>query len=87
MPKTALALRFDCKGVQPRELTAMAKQLELKGRTYWVLSEPSGNGWKASVVELASDGSQASVGIDATADTRTAADEAAERKLRRFVGV
>jgi hypothetical protein len=65
---------------------AMAKQLELKGHTYWILSEPHGNGWKASVVELGSNGSQTSVGIDATAETRGAADEAAERKLRRLVG-
>ena len=64
----------------------MAKQLELKGHTYWILSEPCANGWKASVVELATDGSQTLVGIDATAETRGAADAAAERKLRRLVG-
>jgi hypothetical protein len=64
----------------------MAKQLELKGHTYWILSEPHGNGWKASVVELGRDGSQTAVGLDATAQTRGAADEAAERKLRRLVG-
>jgi hypothetical protein len=65
----------------------MAKQLELKGRTYWILSEPFEHGWKASVVEVGSDGSQTAVGIDATAETRGAADESAERKLRRLIGV
>lgn len=63
----------------------MAKQLELKGRQYWILSEPHGEGWKASVVEAKDDGSQEAVGIDATAETRGAADDAAERKLRRLL--
>jgi hypothetical protein len=35
----------------------MAKQLELKGRQYWILSEPDGNGWKATAVEVRDDGS------------------------------
>lgn len=63
----------------------MAKQLELKGRLYWILSEPHGEGWKASVVEVKDDGSQEAIGIDATAETRGAADDAAERKLRRLL--
>ncbi len=63
----------------------MAKQLELKGRQYWILSEPHGEGWKASVVEAKDDGSQEAIGIDATAETRGAADDAAERKLRRLL--
>ncbi len=63
----------------------MAKQLELKGRQYWILSEPHGQGWKASVVEAKNDGTQEAVGIDATAETRGAADDAAERKLRRLL--
>lgn len=63
----------------------MAKQLELKGRQYWILSEPHGQGWKASVVETKDDGSQEAIGIEATAETRGAADDAAERKLRRLL--
>jgi hypothetical protein len=63
----------------------MAKQLELKGRQYWILSEPHGEGWKASVVEVKDDGSQEAIGIDAKAETRGAADDAAERKLRRLL--
>jgi hypothetical protein len=63
----------------------MARQLELKGRHYWILSEPHGEGWKASVVEAKEDGSQEAIGIDATAETRSAADDAAERKLRRLL--
>jgi hypothetical protein len=63
----------------------MAKQLELQGRRYWILSEPEGSGWKASVVEVKSDGSQEPIGIDATAETRGQADDAAERKLRRLL--
>jgi hypothetical protein len=62
----------------------MAKQLELHGRRFWILSEPHGSGWKASVVEMKGE-AQESVGIEATAETRGAADDAAERKLRRLV--
>lgn len=62
----------------------MAKQLELKGRRFWILSEPHGSGWKASVVEVNGD-DQAPIGIDADGETRGAADDAAERKLRRLL--
>lgn len=62
------------------------RQIELNGRRYWILSEPHGSGWKASVVELVDqDGEHTEpVGIEASAETRGAADEAAERKLRRL---
>lgn len=65
----------------------MARQLEFNGRRYWILSDPHGNGWKATVVEIidAEGTSTAPVGIEATAETRGAADDAAERKLRRMV--
>ena len=65
----------------------MARELELKGRKYWILSEPDGDVWKASVVELIGDEGEPPepVGINASAVTRGAADEAAERKLRRLL--
>ena len=63
----------------------MAKQLDLKGHRYWILSEPEGPGWRACVAELRDDGSQEWVGIYASAETRGAADDAAERKLRRLL--
>jgi len=62
----------------------MAKQIALMDRQFWILSEPQGSGWKATVVEVTDTGHE-EVGIDATAETRGAADDAAERKLRRFV--
>jgi hypothetical protein len=62
----------------------MAKQLELVGRRFWILSEPYETGWKASVVEMKGE-EQESIGIDATGETRGAADDAAERKLRRLL--
>jgi hypothetical protein len=63
------------------------RELELKGRKYWILSEPHPGGWKAWVVELidAEGAFTEPVGIEATAETRGAADEAAERKLRRLL--
>ena len=63
----------------------MARVLELKGKRYWILSEPHGNGWKATAVEVRDDGSSESLGIEATAETRSAADDSAERKLRRLL--
>ena len=66
------------------EETEMARQLELKGRTYWILSEPHQGGWKACVTEVRGE-DQESIGIEATAGTRGAADDAAERKLRRLL--
>ena len=63
----------------------MAKQIALKGRQFWILSEPHGLGWKARVVEVKEADVQEEVGIDATAETRGAADDAAERKLRRLL--
>ena len=62
----------------------MAKQLELQGRRFWILSEPYDTGWKASVLEMKGD-EQEPMGIDATGETRSAADDAAERKLRRLL--
>jgi hypothetical protein len=62
----------------------MAKQLELQGRRFWILSEPFDTGWKASVLEMKGD-EQEPMGIDATGETRGAADDAAERKLRRLL--
>jgi hypothetical protein len=64
----------------------MARQMELKGRHFWILSEPHGAGWKATVVEVNEAGKQEDVGLEATGETRGAADDAVERKLRRLVG-
>jgi hypothetical protein len=63
----------------------VARQLEVNGRRYRVLSEPHGPGWKAYVVEVQEDGTSDHVGIEAMAETRGGADDAAERKLRRML--
>ena len=65
----------------------MARELDLNGRKYWIISDPEGNAWKAKVVEMRADGESDEIGIEASAETRTAADAAAERKLRRLLGV
>ena len=80
---TSFVRRCGCKD-SPNTLE-MAKELDIKGRRYWVLSEPEADGWKASVVEVREDGSSEYLGIDATGETRSAADESAERKLRRLL--
>ena len=64
----------------------MAREIDIKGHRYWILSEPeTAGGWKARVVEAREDGSSEQVGIDANGETRGAADDAAERKLRRLL--
>jgi hypothetical protein len=68
-----------------RYWTPMARELEIQGRKYWILSEPYNEGWKAKVVELSDLGALDELGIDAAAETRVAADDAAERKLRRLL--
>ena len=67
----------------------VSTQIDLNGRKYWILSEPHGDGWKASVVELIDANGEFTepIGIEATAVTRGAADEAAEKKLRRLLQI
>jgi hypothetical protein len=65
----------------------VARALELNGRKYWVVSDPDGNTWKAIVTEVLENGEFDEIGIEAIAETRTAADAAAERKLRRLLGL
>ena len=65
----------------------MARELELKGRKYWIMSDPDGDVWRAKVVEMRANGESDEIGIEASAETRTAADDAAERKLRRLLGL
>jgi hypothetical protein len=62
----------------------MSRQVELQGRQFLIVSEPNdGPVWTATVLEMKRGGAQEAIGIDATADTRAAADDAAERELRR----
>ena len=63
----------------------MARELDIKGHRYWILSEPDAEGWKARVVEVREDASGDDIGIEAVGETRGAADDAAERKLRRLL--
>jgi len=65
----------------------VARELELNGRKFWIISDPEGSAWKAHVVELRENGESDEIGIDASATTRTAADASAERKLRRLLGL
>jgi len=65
----------------------VARELELNGRKYWIISDPDGAAWKAKVTEVLENGESDEIGIEASAETRTAADAAAERKLRRLLGV
>jgi hypothetical protein len=63
------------------------REVILSGRRYWIISEPEGDGWSASVVEVLDSAADETepIGIDAGGATRSAADEAAARKLRRLL--
>ena len=63
----------------------MSRHLELKGRIFWIVSEPEGESWVATIGEAQGDGTSQPLGIAASAETRVAADDAAERKLRRLL--
>jgi hypothetical protein len=63
----------------------MSRQIELKGRRFWILSEPCEDGWTATIDEAQDDGTSESLGLRATGETRVEADDAAERKLRRLL--
>ena len=63
----------------------MSRHIELKGRHFWIVSEPNGESWIAAIGEAQTDGSSLPLGIEASAETRGAADDAAERKLRRLL--
>jgi hypothetical protein len=72
--------------VSARGEEPMSRQVELNGRQFWILSEPNGGPvWKSTMMEVTSGGTPQAVGIDATAETRAAGDDAAERELRRMV--
>jgi hypothetical protein len=74
-------------GIDVPATSIVSRQIDLNGRKYWILSEPHGSEWKASVVELIDPSGRVTepIGLEATAQTRGAADEAAERKLRRLL--
>ena len=64
----------------------MSRQVEVHGRQFVILSEPgAGPVWTATVLEVKRGGGEEDLGVEATADTRAAADDAAERELRRFL--
>lgn len=64
----------------------MAKEVVFGARRFWILSEPTARGWKATVVEVVQGSSdQKDIGIEATGDTRGAADDAAHGKLQRWL--
>ena len=69
----------------------VAREVELGGKRYWIVSEPDSTGWKAHIVERRPAGSADDlgdeIGIEASGETRTAADAAAERKLRRLLNL
>jgi hypothetical protein len=63
----------------------MAGEFIVAGRRYWIVSEPVLSGWRASVLEVVGSAKKTTrdLGIEATGDTRTAADDAALGQLQR----
>jgi hypothetical protein len=64
----------------------MARDITIGGRRFWVLSEPDTPGWIARVVEVLNEGkSTRHLGIEATGDTRQAADDRALGFLQQHI--
>lgn len=63
----------------------MANEIEIAGRKFWIVSEPDTRGWRATVLEVVGDEPEHTrdVGIKASGETRSAADEAALGLLQR----
>jgi hypothetical protein len=63
----------------------MAGEIIVAGRRYWIVSEPVTRGWLASVLEVVGGDQKTTrdLGIQATGETRTAADNAALGQLQR----
>lgn len=66
----------------------MARDITIGSRRFWILSEPEKRGWKAQVVEVFEEGkSTKELGIEATGETRQAADDRAlgflQQRLRK----
>jgi DNA-binding IclR family transcriptional regulator len=65
----------------------MAREVVIRERRYWIVSEPIATGWRATVLEVLDGEGRVTnaLGIVATAETRGAADEAAVGQLQRHV--
>jgi hypothetical protein len=63
----------------------MAGEFFVAGRRYWIVSEPVLSGWRAVVLEVTGGDMKTTrdLGIRATGETRTAADDAALGELQR----
>ena len=65
------------------EDTRMAREINIGTRRFWVVSEPSGRGWKAQVLEvLDARGVTHQLGIESIGETRSMADDRAVGKLQ-----
>lgn len=61
----------------------MAREISIGRRKFWVVSEPSGEGWKAQVLEVLDEkGATQTIGIEATGETRGVADDRAAGELQ-----
>ena len=61
----------------------MAREINIGGRRFWIVSEPDGGGWKAQVLEvLEPGGTTEKMGIETTGDTRSVADDRAAGQLQ-----
>jgi hypothetical protein len=63
--------------------TQMAREVVIGSRKFWIVSEPSGEGWKAQVLEVLDDlGATQEMGIETTGETRNLADDRAIGQLQ-----
>jgi len=66
-----------------RDNRPMAREVKIGKRRFWIVSEPTGTGWTAQVLEVVDDlGGTQEVGIETTGETRSVADDRAVGQLQ-----
>lgn len=65
----------------------MAREVTIGLRRYWIVSEPAAEGWRAQVLEVVDSDRQKTkeLGIEASGDTRSDADDRALGMLQQFL--
>lgn len=68
-------------------MPAVAREITIGARRFWITSEPAGDGWTARVAEVLDSAANVTrdLGIEATGGTRGLADTAAHAKLLRWL--
>lgn len=60
----------------------MSREISIGDRRFWIVSEPSAEGWRAHVLEVVNGSTTQVVDIETVGDTRSVADDRAIGQLQ-----